>query len=135
MEPLNKNVPLLTEMLAHLKKSGNDKRCFFHISDEPQLEHLEFYKAAKAVVADLLEGYTIMDALSNYEFYDQGLVETPIPANNHIKPFIENKVENLWTYYCCGQCVKVSNRLIAMPAWRNRSIGMQMFKYKTRIYR
>ena len=119
----------IAEFLAHMKKNGNDKRCFFHISDEPQLEHLEFYKAAKAVVADLLEGYTIMDALSNYEFYDQGLVETPIPANNHIKPFIENKVENLWTYYCCGQCVKVSNRLIAMPAWRNRSIGMQMFKF------
>ncbi|MBQ2793930.1 MAG: DUF4091 domain-containing protein [Clostridia bacterium] len=115
--------------IEHMKKNGNDKRCFFHISDEPQLEQLEFYKAAKAVVADMLEGYTIMDALSNYEFYEQGLVKTPIPANNHIKPFIENKVENLWTYYCCGQCIKVSNRLIAMPAWRNRSIGMQMFKY------
>ncbi|MBR3680477.1 MAG: DUF4091 domain-containing protein [Clostridia bacterium] len=115
--------------IEHMKKNGNDKRCFFHISDEPQLEQLESYKAAKAVVADMLEGYTIMDALSNYEFYEQGLVKTPIPANNHIKPFIENKVENLWTYYCCGQCIKVSNRLIAMPAWRNRSIGMQMFKY------
>lgn len=119
----------LTEFIAHMKKSGNDKRCFYHISDEPSLEQLEFYKAAKAVVADILADYTIMDALSNYEFFEQGLVETPIPANNHIKPFIENKVQNLWTYYCCGQCVKVSNRLIAMPAWRNRSIGMQMFKY------
>ena len=119
----------LTEFIAHMKKNGNDKRCFYHISDEPQLEHLEYYKAAKAVVADILSDYTIMDALSNYEFFEQGLVKTPIPANNHIKPFIENKVENLWTYYCCGQCVKVSNRLIAMPAWRNRSIGMQMFKY------
>ena len=119
----------LTEFIAHMKKNGNDKRCFYHISDEPSLEQLEFYKAAKAVVADILADYTIMDALSNYEFFEQGLVETPIPANNHIKPFIENKVQNLWTYYCCGQCVKVSNRLIAMPAWRNRSIGMQMFKY------
>ncbi len=119
----------LNEFIAHMKKNGNDKRCFYHISDEPQLEHLDYYKAARAVVADILADYTIMDALSNYEFYEQGLVETPIPANNHIKPFIENKVPDLWTYYCCGQCVKVSNRLIAMPAWRNRSIGMQMFKY------
>ena len=119
----------LTEFIEHMKKNGNDKRCFYHISDEPQLEHLDNYKAARNSVADLLEGYTIMDALSNFDFYEQGLVDTPVPCNNHITPFIEHGVPNLWTYYCCGQCVKVSNRLIAMPAWRNRSIGMQMFKY------
>ena len=119
----------LTELLAHLKKSGNDKRCYFHISDEPLLEHLESYNAAKNAVADILDGYVIMDALSNYDFYEQGIVNVPIPSNDHIKPFIQNNVPNLWTYYCCGQCVKVSNRLLAMPSWRNRSIGMQMYKY------
>ncbi len=119
----------ITEFLAHMKKNGNDKRCFFHISDEPQLEHLEFYKAAKSSIADLLEGYSIMDALSHYEFYRDGIVGMPIPANDHIEPFIENNVPNLWTYYCCGQSIGVSNRLIAMPSARNRSIGMQMFKY------
>ncbi|MBQ9085232.1 MAG: DUF4091 domain-containing protein, partial [Clostridia bacterium] len=112
-----------------MKKNGNDKRCFFHISDEPQLEHLEFYKAAKASIADLLEGYPIMDALSHYEFYADGIVDLPIPVNDHIEPFIEHNVPNLWTYYCCGQSIGVSNRLIAMPSARNRSIGMQMFKY------
>ncbi len=120
---------LLSAFLHHMKAQGNDKRCFFHISDEPALEHLEQYKASKASVADLLEGYTIMDALSNYDFYAQGIVTTPIPSNDHIAHFIENRVPNLWTYYCCGQCVDVSNRLIAMPGWRTRSIGMQFFKY------
>ena len=119
----------LTEFIAHMKKNGNDKRCYYHISDEPQLEHLEFYKAAKSSVEDLLEGYVIMDALSNYDFFEQGIVKTPIPCNDHIKKFIDNGVPNLWTYYCCGQRVNVSNRLIAMPSWRNRSIGMQMYKY------
>ena len=120
----------LKEFLAHMKKNGNDKRCFFHISDEPQLEHLESYRAAKNAIADLLDGYVIMDALSNYDFFEQGIVDTPIPSNDHIKPFIENNVPNLWTYYCCGQRKdNVSNRLIAMPSWRNRSIGMQMYKY------
>ena len=119
----------IPEFLAHMKKNGNDKRCFFHISDEPQINHLESYKAAKSVVADLLEGYVIMDALSDYDFWTQGIVSTPIPSNDHIKPFIENNVPNLWTYYCCGQRVNVSNRLISMPSWRNRSIGMQMYKY------
>ena len=119
----------IPEFLNHMKKSGNDKRCFFHISDEPQLEHLEFYRAAKNSISDLLEGYVIMDALSDYDFWKMGIVDTPIPCNDHIKPFIENDVPGLWTYYCCGQCIGVSNRLLAMPSWRNRSIGMQMYKY------
>ena len=119
----------VTEFLAHMKKNGNDKRCFFHISDEPQIQHLESYTKAKATVSDLLEGYVIMDALSDYDFWEKGIVDLPIPCNDHIKPFIENRVPNLWTYYCCGQCIGVSNRLIAMPSWRNRSIGMQMYKY------
>ena len=115
--------------LEHMKKNGNDKRCFFHISDEPQMDHLESYRAAKSSIEDLLKGYVIMDALSDYDFWQLGVVDLPIPCNDHIKPFIENNVPNLWTYYCCGQRVNVSNRLIAMPSWRNRSIGMQMYKY------
>ncbi|MBE6558745.1 MAG: DUF4091 domain-containing protein [Ruminococcaceae bacterium] len=119
----------LPQFLDHMKQRGDDKRCHFHISDEPNGEQMAQYKASKAVVADLLEGYTIMDALSEYEFYKEGVVSTPIPSNNSIKPFIENNVPGLWTYYCCGQCIDVSNRLIAMPGWRNRSIGMQLYKY------
>ena len=120
---------LVPAFLAHMKERGDDQRCLFHISDEPNISQLEQYKKSKAVVADLLEGYTIMDALSEYEFYCEGVVTTPIPSNNSIEPFIAGNVPNLWTYYCCGQCVDVSNRLIAMPNWRNRSIGMQFYKY------
>ena len=119
----------ISALLNHLKASGDDKRCFFHISDEPTKDHLESYSAAKNSIADLLEGYTIMDALSNYEFYTQGIVDTPIPCNDHISPFIEGKVDGLWTYYCSGQWKDVSNRFFAMPSYRNRSIGMQMYKY------
>lgn len=115
--------------LDHMKARGDDKRCFFHISDEPNAEQLEQYRASKAVVADLLEGYTIMDALSNFEFYSQGIVKTPIPSTNHIEPFLEANIEGLWTYYCCGQNRLVSNRFFAMPSARNRIIGVQMYKY------
>lgn len=120
---------MLPAFLAHMKARGDDQRCLFHISDEPGVEHLEQYRRSKAVVADILEGYTIMDALSNYDFYSQGVVSTPIPSNDHIQPFLDGGVEGLWTYYCCGQCVHVSNRLLCMPSYRNRSIGMQFFKY------
>ncbi len=120
---------MLSAFLTHMKQRGDDKRCLFHISDEPNIDQLEQYQKSKAIIADILQGYTIMDAISNYEFYRQGIVTTPIPGSDHIEPFIDGKVPGLWTYYCCVQCRGVSNRFIAMPAWRNRSIGMQFYKY------
>ena len=119
----------ISAFLEHMKARGDDKRCHFHISDEPSADFLPSYQAAKDSVADLLEDYIIMDALSSYEFYKQGVVKTPIPCNDHIRPFLDSKVPGLWTYYCCGQWKDVSNRFIAMPSYRNRSIGMQMYKY------
>lgn len=119
----------LPAFLDHMKARGDDKRCLFHISDEPNAEQLEQYRASKAIVADLLRDYTIMDALSSFDFFEKGVVKTPIPANNHIEPFLRAQVPGLWTYYCCGQTVGVSNRLFAMPGARTRCIGLQFFKY------
>ena len=122
----------LTEFLSHMKARGDDKRCIFHISDEPGLQHLENYKAAKALIADLLEGYMIIDALSNYKFYETGALEHPIPCNNHIHEFIDKGVKDLWTYYCVSQNIDVANRYISMPLWRTRSLGMQIYKYNVK---
>ncbi len=119
----------LTALLAHLKELGIDKKCWFHISDEPTIEHLESYVAAKAQVADLLKDYKTMDALSHYDYYESGLVETPIPATNAIGPFLENKVPELWTYYCCGQHQNTSNRFLSMPGQRTRILGVQLYKF------
>ncbi|MBQ9761215.1 MAG: DUF4091 domain-containing protein [Clostridia bacterium] len=120
----------LSAFLDHMKARGDDRRCFFHISDEPKGEHLEYYRAAKAIVAELLEGYPIMDALSDFGFYGERVVSNPIPSTDHIAPFLEANVPHLWTYYCVGQAYLVSNRYLAMPAWRNRCIGMQLYKYR-----
>ena len=119
----------IKSFLNYMKKRGDDKRCYFHVSDEPNDEQLEDYKKSKRIVAGLLKDYVIMDALSSYEFYKRGVVKTPIPANDSIEKFIKGKVKGLWTYYCGGQREKVSNRFIAMPSYRTRSIGMQMYKY------
>ncbi len=119
----------LKELLSHLKKRGDDKRCYFHVSDEPNAECFESYKNAKAVVSEILKGYPVMDALSDFEFYKTEVVSNPIPATDSIMPFIENGVKDLWAYYCIVQVKKVSNRFCAMPSWRNRSIGMQLYKY------
>ena len=119
----------LTEFIAHMKKNGNDKRCYFHISDEPVKDQIESYCKAKASIADIIDGYVTMDALSDYQFFERGVVTTPISNINSIASFIDKGVPNLWAYYCCGECARVSNRFIAMPSARNRSIGMQLYKY------
>ncbi len=121
---------LLKALVNHLDSKEIEKsRVVFHISDEPSLEHLDNYIKAQEFVSDILADYKIIDALSNYEFYEQGIVKHPIPSNDHMDKFIENKVPDLWTYYCCAQCVDVSNRFISMPSTRNRIIGTQFYKY------
>lgn len=122
----------LHELVAFLRRTGRQERCFFHVSDEPSLEHLEVYKRAKDTIVGELEGFPIIDALSNYDFYKEGVVECPIPSNDHIGKFLENKVEPLWTYYCCAQGDRVANRFMAMPSYRNRILGCQLFKYNVK---
>jgi hypothetical protein len=119
-------IPALREVF---RAEGIDEYAWWHISDEPGVQHLEHYQAAKNQVKELLADARIMDALSSYEFYRQGVVDHPVVASNHMDPFLENNVPNLWTYYCCGQHIGVSNGFIAMPGARTRILGMQLFRY------
>jgi hypothetical protein len=119
----------LPALVSYIKENGLADRCFFHISDEPGKDHLESYTKAGSIIMEHVKDFPVIDALSDYEFYKNGLVKNPIPANNHIEPFLENNVPNLWTYYCCGQYKKVSNRFIDMPSARNRIIGLQLYKF------
>lgn len=119
----------LPALVAHFKELGIDKDCFYHISDEPTAEHFESYSKCKELVKSHLEGYRIMDALSDYDFYAKGVVEKPVVATDHVKKYLDNKVSDLWVYYCSAQARGVSNRFIAMPSYRNRVIGTQLYKY------
>ena len=122
-------VVFVAALLEHLKELGIDKQCYFHMSDEPKLKNLEQYKKSQAGIRKCIEGYHTMDAISNYEFYLEGLIDTPVPSTNHIKEFLEGNIPGMWCYYCCSQCIDVSNRFFAMPSARTRSIGVQMFKF------
>lgn len=119
----------IPELITFIKDQGLEKKCYFHISDEPTLDHLESYQKVKDLVKDLLKDFPIIDALSDLDFYKTGAIEKPIPANDHIAAFIEAGVPNLWVYYCCSQCQQVSNRFMSMPSTRNRIIATQLFKY------
>ena len=119
----------LRALLAEAKALGIDKDLIFHISDEPNIKHLEQYELVKSKISDILEGYPVYDALSDFDFYEKGIVARPIPACDRIEPFLEANIGDLWTYYCCGQCRDVSNRFIDMPLARTRIIGAQFWKY------
>ena len=119
----------LPELIRFIRERRLEGRCFFHVSDEPHLEHLPWYESASGWLKRFLEGFPTIDALSDYAFYERGLVQNPIPATNHIEPFLENGVPNLWTYYCCSQYKEVSNRFFCFPSARNRIIGIQLYKF------
>ena len=118
----------LAEFINHMKRAGNDKRCYFHISDEPTKDQLDSYCSATGSISDLLEGYVIMDALSDYSLYEQGVVSTPISNTNSIANFVNKGIPNLWVYYCCSQSYSVSNRFYTMPGYRARVLGAQMYR-------
>ena len=119
----------IPDFLRHMKKRGLDERCYFHVSDEPNEANLEQYRKAKAVVEPLLRGFPVTDALSHFDFYAKGIVSLPVVSTNHLQPFFDAGVRDLWAYYCCGQAKNVSNRFFAMPGARTRCIGFQLFKF------
>ena len=120
----------LPELISVLRAEKIDKNTYFHISDEPNKVHTDNYKAACDIAKKHLRGFKIIDALSDIDFYKKGLIDIPVPSTDHITPFLSEKLSERWCYYCCMQGKDVSNRFIAMPSARNRSIGIQMFKFK-----
>ena len=120
----------LPELAAFLKKKKLQNRTYFHCSDEPYEAHLEQYKANKAVMTRHLKGFPIMDALSHVEYYEQGIVTTPVPSEKVLEEFLAAGMKERWTYYCCGPTTEFSNRFIHMPSSRNRIFGTLLYLYE-----
>lgn len=120
----------LPELVAFIRAQGIEEQVYFHVSDEPNMNHLDSYRQASEILKRHLKGFKFLDALSDYEFYKLGLMDVPVPASNHIEPFLEQEVDPLWTYYCCSQGQAVSNRFFALPSARNRVLGAQLYKFR-----
>ena len=120
----------LAQYLPELKKFLISEDLFgkvlFHISDEPESCHEELYARAKAMVSDMLEGYMLGDALSNYSLFENKIVEMPIASIRVIDEFI-GKCDSLWCYYTGGHQGDFSNRTLLNSSERNRMIGIQMY--------
>lgn len=119
----------LPALIKKLEEWGLNGKVFFHLSDEPDENCIEKYSRLRKRIAPFLGDYPILDAVSRYSFVERGIVDRPVPGNNHLEPFLENKVKGLWTYYCCAQGDKVPNRFMSMPSARNRIMGVLIYYF------
>lgn len=123
---LGQFIPKLVQVL---KEEGIADNSYFHISDEPSENHIEAYNYAKNIIKPLIGDIKTYDALSDEGFYQTGAVEIPVPKLTKAMDFIKLDAKEKWTYYCCSQWNKVSNRFLAMSLSKTRILGLQMYKY------
>lgn len=119
----------LKEFKIFLKEMNLDDKIMFHISDEPDIDALEFYENAQKVVGEEIKDYMYGDALSHFDYYEKGFAKIPIVIVNSedIDKFVEG-CDNYWVYYTGDQLTeRSSNRIIPTPSSRNRVIGVQMY--------
>lgn len=123
---------LAPELDAFLRAEGVADRCRFHVSDEPSMERIKEYGKRSALIRELFPDYPVTDALSDFDFYERGLLKEPIPCIDRAAKFAGH-VPALWTYYCCCPGNEYfPNRFMAMPSQRNRVLGYQMYKYEVK---
>ena len=82
-------VPALT---CHLKKIGLFDKCYFHISDEPNKNNIDIYEFANKQIKPLFEGRPLMDALSEVDFAERGLMDVAVAETKY---YHKDKAHNL----------------------------------------
>ncbi len=119
----------LAALSQELEREGISEHTYFHISDEPSLNALDTYRTASEIIRPLIGRSKTFDALSNYDFYEKGLVTCPVTSVEHIHEFLEHEIEDQWIYYCCGPQKVFPNSFLAMPSYRIRILGFLLYKY------
>ena len=122
----------IPEFLALAEKLGFGKNILFHISDEPKEHQAEAYRKALAVVKELIGDRVMGDALSDYHFYEKGLVQCPIVDTCRADDF-DGRCDTFMLYYTGGRpYAGLSNRLVGSSPIKTRMIGTQLFKYNAK---
>lgn len=124
-------IGFLKEMLqglrGFLERKGIMTNCFFHVSDEPFLAHLDAYQNIGNLVRKEIPDGKIIDAVNNYEFGKLGILDYPVVGTNNAKNFLTDNMD-IWVYYCCDQSGNyLSNRFFNFPLLRTRVIGVQLY--------
>ena len=126
---------LIPALVAEMRAIGMEEKTFFHVSDEPHVDHLERYNACKAMVTPLLGNCRTLDACSDIEFAGKNEREYAVPVVNKLEPFIEAGCRPLCTYYCCGPVGGYyPNRHFGIPFQRLIVLGSMMYKYDIALF-
>lgn len=121
----------LPQLVTFLKARDLDGKVYFHLSDEPHVDHLENYRRIHSLVSSLIGDFQILDALSHTEFFDAGLMKVPVPVISVFHLFRDLDVAKKFTYYCCGPVENnYTNRFLCFPSARTRILGFQMYLEK-----
>ena len=122
----------IPEFLSVAEQTGFGNKILFHISDEPKEFQAEAYGKALSVVKELIGGRVMGDALSDYHFYEKGLVQLPIVDTCRAGDF-DGRCDNFMLYYTGGRPHKgLSNRLVGSSPLKTRMIGAQLFRYNAK---
>lgn len=118
----------LPALIGYVTKKGIAERSYFHLSDEPNAEHIDRYEELYRFIKQFKNGIKTMDALSHFDFYTRGIVDIPVVASDAAEPFLEHNAKH-FVYYCGAQNKGyVSGRFFAMPSERNAVIGVQIYQ-------
>lgn len=119
----------LRSLMKFLKEAGLEKSIFFHVSDEPMPDNIEYYRNAKNIIKGEIGDCPSGDPLAHYDFFEDGSVQIPIISvdSPDMDKFAAN-CDNYWVYYT-GESLHdgYTNRIITTPGARNRIIGIQMY--------
>lgn len=122
---LGEMLPLL---VAKLKELEVFDVCYFHISDEPTPDVIDNYKICADFLKEHIPSDKFIDAMRDPEFYKQGYVTVPVAAFLNMPAFLPENIDNLWGYFCCCE-QRTANRLLAHASYRNRVLGLTLFKH------
>ena len=124
----------LKKMLPELHKTLAENNwleiSYFHISDEPYEENKAAYAFASELFHRNFPQCRFIDALSRPEYFTNGMVDIPVPPNNHLEEFAGLELPERWTYYCVSQWEKVPNQFAHLPSIRNRILGVLAYIYR-----
>ena len=122
----------LREYIALCDRLGiSSERLLFHVSDEPKGEHEEAYRRAYATVRKAIGDRVICDALSDYSFYENRLVDLPIVSTSSADSF-DGRCDRLMLYYTAGsEDIRLSNRTITASPSRARVLGVHLYRYRS----
>lgn len=126
---------LLPALNRELRSIGMEENTFFHISDEPSLDHLERYTLCKALVLPLLGKSRTLDACSHVEFAGKSDREYAVCLESSLHAFRDAGVLPLCTYYCCAPAGDYyPNRLLAQPLSREIVLGAALYRYDISLF-